>query len=218
MGLAKQNVKDNRKYTVEEYLKMERKAFERHEYLNGEIYQMAGESDAHGIVSVNLSSEIHQQLKGSDCQLRSKDAKIASNVLSEKKSSMKGLFSYPDIVIICGEPEYHDECKDIILNPKVIIEVLSESTELFDRNTKFVRYREFNPTLTDYILVSQDKPMVEHFIRQADESWKMYAFFGLDEMFSIESINCELNLADVYDRVEFSKESLNFLEEIKDAK
>ncbi len=215
MGLAKLKEETKREYTVQEYLEMERAAFERSEYLSGEIFAMAGESNRHGIVSVNLTSEIHQQLKGKDCQLRAKDTKIASNILPDKKTtSMKGMFSYPDVVIICGEPEYHDEHKDIILNPKVIIEVLSESTELFDRNTKFIRYKKFNPTLTDYILVSQDKPMVEHFIRQDDESWKIYTYFGLKEIFTIESIKCKLKLSDVYDRVKFSKEAMKFLREI----
>ncbi len=218
MALAKLKAKGEKLYTVEEYLEIERKAFERSEYISGEIFAMAGESDNHGIVSVNLTSEIHQQLKGKDCQLRAKDAKIASNVLPDKKtSSMKGMFSYPDMVIICGVPEYHDEHKDIILNPKVIIEVLSESTELFDRNTKFIRYSKFNLTLTDYVLVSQDKPMVEHFIRQDDGSWKIYTYFGLKEAFTIESIGCKLKMSDVYDRVKFSKEAMKFLKEIMKA-
>lgn len=218
MALAKLKAKEEKLYTVEEYLKIEREAFERSEYISGEIFAMAGESEKHGIVSVNLTSEIHQQLKGKDCQLRAKDTKIASNVLPDKKtSSMKGMFSYPDMVIICGEPEYHDEHKDIILNPKVIIEVLSESTELFDRNTKFIRYSKFNPTLTDYILVSQDKPMAEHFIRQDDESWKIYTYFGLKEVFTIESIGCKLKMSDIYDRVKFSKEAIKFLKEIMKA-
>ena len=219
MGLAKLKEETIHEYTVAEYLEMERAAFERSEYINGEIFAMAGESNSHGIVSVNLTSEIHQQLKGKDCQLRAKDTKVASNVLPNiKTTSMKGMFSYPDMVIICGEPEYHDEHKDIILNPKVIIEVLSESTELFDRNTKFIRYQKFNPTLTDYILVSQDKPMVEHFIRQDGESWRIHYYFGLKETFTIESIKCKLKLSDIYDRVKFSKEAMKFLKEIMTAR
>lgn len=219
MGLAKLKEESSREYTVAEYLEMERAAFERSEYINGEIFAMAGESNRHGIVSVNLTSEIHRQLKGTDCQLRAKDTKIASNILPEKKQySMKGMFSYPDLVVICGEPEYHDEHKDVILNPKVIIEVLSESTELFDRNTKFIRYSKFNPTLTDYVLVSQDKPIVEHFIRQDDESWKIYTHFGLKESFTIESTKCKLKLSDIYDRVKFSKAAMKFLREIMNAK
>ena len=219
MGFAKLKEETIREYTVQEYLEMERQAFERSEYINGQIFAMAGESNEHGIVSVNLTSEIHQQLKGKDCQLRAKDTKIASNVLPDKKvASMKGMFSYPDMAIICGEPEFHDEHKDIILNPKVIIEVLSESTELFDRNTKFIRYSKFNPTLTDYILASQDKPMIEHFIRQEDESWRIYTYFGLKAVFTIESVGCTLKLSDVYDRVKFSKKAMKFLREIMNAR
>ncbi len=92
------------------------------------------------------------------------------------------MFSYPDLVVICSEPEYHDKHKDIVLNPQVIIEILSESTENFDRTSKFTRYRMFNPTLSDYILVSQDKPLVEHFIRQTDDSWKVFIYYGLKEV------------------------------------
>ena len=216
MGIAKLKAEEEVLFTVEDYLKMERAAFERSEYLNGGIFAMAGESNKHGIVTMNLAGLIYLQLKGGSCQGRIKDTKIASNVLPEKKNpnSMKGMFSYPDLVIICGEPEYHDEHKDIILNPKVIIEVLSETTELFDRNTKFIRYSKFNPTFTDYILVSQDKPMIEHFIRQDDESWKIYTYFGLKESFTIESIKCKLKLSEAYDRVKFSKEAMKFLKEI----
>ena len=103
------------------------------------------------------------------------------------------MFSYPDLVMICGEPEFQDKKRDIILNPKVIIEVLSESTELFDRSDKFMRFRMFNETLTDYILVSQNKPLIEHFIRQDDNSWKLFTYFGLDKTLFIESIESELN-------------------------
>ncbi|MDQ3321733.1 MAG: Uma2 family endonuclease, partial [Acidobacteriota bacterium] len=110
--------------------------------------------------------------------------------------------------------EYHDEHKDIILNPKVIVEVLSESTEVFDRNDKFTRYLMFNPTLTDYVLVSQDKPIVEHFIRQADESWKLFIHIGLEETLSVDSNECKLKLTEIYDRIEFSREALDFIEEI----
>jgi Uma2 family endonuclease len=219
MGLAQRKPESKRKYTNKEYLEKERAAFERSEYIDGIIYAMAGESEEHGIVSVNLTSEIHQQLKGGDCQLRSKDAKIQSGDFEKMTGkSLKGMYSYPDLVIICGTVEYHDEHKDIITNPKVVIEVLSESTELFDRNTKFHRLSRFNETLTDYILVSQDKPMVEHFVRQKDGNWKLFTYFGTDETFKIKNINCELRLKDVYERVEFNEEAMQFLNEIKNAK
>ena len=219
MGFARRKPEIKKKYTVEEYLEMERDAFERSEYIDGEIFAMAGESDNHGKVTMNLVGLIHQQLKGTDCQGRVKNAKIQSGDFTKMKGkSLKGMFSYPDIIVICGEPEYHDEHTDIICNPKVIIEVLSESTELFDRNTKFHRLSNFNETLSDYILVSQDKPMVEHFVRQKDGNWKLFVYFGTDEICKISNIKCELKLEDVYDRVEFSEEALEFLSEIKNAK
>ena len=215
MALAKLKEKTNRKFTVDEYLTLERAADERHEYIDGEIFEMAGESDNHGIVSANLSGEFHIRLKGTDCQQRVKDTKIKTGGFARKVGeSKKGMFSYPDLVVICGAVEYHDEKKDVILNPKVVVEVLSESTELFDRNDKFQRYRMFNPTLTDYVLVSQDKPMVEHFIRQADESWKMFVHIGLSEILNVESIECRLKLTDIFDRIEFSQEALDFVEEV----
>ena len=102
-----------------------------------------------------------------------------------KVGRTKGMFSYPDLVVICGEALYHDDRRDIVLNPAVIIEVLSEATELFDRGEKFRRYQLWNPTLTDYILVSQFAPIIEHFARQADGSWSLHIFEGLEERVTI---------------------------------
>ncbi|MGD9563917.1 MAG: Uma2 family endonuclease [Pyrinomonadaceae bacterium] len=200
-------------YSVEEYLEIDRATGERWEYVNGRIYQMAGESGEHGDISTNLAIEIGSQLKGKDCRVRSKATKVRSGSVSKGNQLMKGMFSYPDIVVICGEPEYHDKFRDIVLNPKVIIEILSDSTEKFDRTEKFTRYRMFNPTLTDYILVSQDEPLIEQFVRQDDETWKLYTFVGLDKIFPIESIECELRLTEVYDRIEFSDDVLSSLSE-----
>ncbi len=117
------------------------------------------------------------------------------------------MFSYPDLVVICGEPQYHDEHQDIVLNPAAIIEVLSESTEAFNRGEKFHRYQLWNPTLTDYILVSQSAPVVEHYVRQADGSWSYSIYQGLEQSFSIASINCMLRLSEVYDRIVFPEEA-----------
>jgi len=122
------------------------------------------------------------------------------------------------VLVICDDVKYHDRKKDVILNPHVVIEVLSESTGGFDRGDKFMRYRMFNPTLTDYILVSQDKPFVEHFIRQDDDNWKLFVYIGLDKSFNIESIECELKLSEIYDRVKFSRQAQNFLDEIANIK
>lgn len=215
MAIPKLKRDKNYLYTIEEYLAIDRNSQERYEYFDGEIRLMAGESDKHGIISVNVSSELHNQLKGKPCQVRAKDAKIQTGGFNLDTKSKKGVFSYPDILVVCGEVEYHDKNKDIITNPKVIIEVLSDSTEIYDRNYKFTRYKMFNPTLTDYILVSQDRPQVEHFIRQDDSSWKMFTYIGLDQVFTVESIECTLKLSEIYDRIEFSKEVFEFIKEIR---
>src|SRR5438445_8419289 len=136
---------------------------------------------------------------------RTKDTKVRSG--PTQRRMMKGLFSYPDVVVICGEPQYHDEHRDVVINPTVIIEVLSESTEARDRGVKFHRYQSWSPTLTDYVLVSQEMPLIEHFERQADGSWTLRIYQGIEESFKIKSINCTLKLSDVYARLVFPEES-----------
>jgi Uma2 family endonuclease len=208
LGVTVENVptgapKLNPRYTVDEYLAMERAAFERHIYLDGEIIAMAGESDNHGDISVNLIATVAMQLKGKPCRARTKETKVRSGLAPMTGHQTKGMFSYPDIVVICGALEHHDSHRDIILNPKCIIEVLSESTEEFDRGDKFTRYQTCNPTLTDYVLVSQDKPQIEHFEKQANGEWTNQVYVGLDASVPIVSIGCKLSAADVYDRVVF---------------
>lgn len=188
-------------YSFEEYLEAERIADERSELIDGEIYAMAGESSRHGDISMNLAGFIQNQLRGTNCRGRTKDTKVKSGALKERFG--RGMISYPDIVVICGEPEYHDKHKDIVLNPAVIIEVLSETTEEFDRGVKFMRYRNFNDTLTDYILVSQNEPHIEHYIRQQNGDWLLKEYYGLEKSFPIDSINCTLKLSEIYERVEF---------------
>lgn len=192
-------------FTVEDYLKIDRTEDERYEFLDGEIYAMAGESGEHGDICMNLARLIGNDLLNTNCRGRIKDTKVRSGMFPVKRPLVKGMISYPDLVVICGEPEYHDEFQDVVLNPTVIIEVLSESTEAFDRSEKFHRYQLWNPTLTDYILVSQNKPLVEHYIRQSDGSWKFYFYDGLEREFAIESINSRLNLKDIFHRIEFEE-------------
>ena len=200
-------------YTIEEYLAIERRSEDRHEYLDGYIFAMSGESDAHGEISANLSVLIGSQLRGASCRMRIKDTKVRSGP-TPRPGSNKGLFSYPDFVVICGERQFHDEHRDVVLNPTVIIEVLSESTESFDRGEKFQRYQLWNPTLSDYLLVSQTQPIIEHFIRQADGSWSYHLYSGLEQRLFINSINCELRLSDVYERVVFPSEEAEEEEEL----
>ena len=206
MGLAKQKSKPY--FTPEQYLEIDRASEERYEYLDGEIFAMAGESGEHGDISMNLATIFGNQLKGTECRGRLKDTKVLSGAGKKNPFTQKGMFSYPDLVVICGEPKYHDEFKDIVLNPQVIVEVLSESTESFDRGDKFVRYRMWNPTLTDYLLVSQNIPHVEHFIKQENGDWLLKEYHGLDKNFTIESVNVNLTVADIYDRIEFQDDEL----------
>jgi Uma2 family endonuclease len=204
MGLSKTKAKFA--YTVDQYLGIERAAEERYYYLDGEIYAMAGESLAHGDISVSIVRSLANQLEGTECRVLTKDTKVCSGPILSAGETARGLFSYPDVLVICGEPEYHDALQDVVLNPKVILEVLFETTEAFDRGEKFTRFQTWNPSLTDYVLVSQDRPQIEHFTRQADGSWTYRRTTGLDASLVIASVHCTLKLADVYDRVEFAAE------------
>jgi Uma2 family endonuclease len=195
-----------RSYSVDEYLALERASEERHIYLDGQIFAVAGESVPHGDISVNLVVSLGSQLRGTPCRALTKDTKVRSGRIPLPGKSMQGFFSYPDIVVLCGEPDFHDAFTDVILNPKVIIEVLSESTEAFDRGEKFRRYQLWNPTLSDYLLVSQERAQIEHFTRQADGKWSYDLTSGLDAAVTIASIQCSLKLADVYYRVALAEE------------
>ena len=191
-------------FTIEDYLKLDRASAERYEFIDGRVYEMAGESPEHGDICTNLTVIIGSQLRNSPCRARSKDTKVRSGPDTRQGGSTKGMFSYPDLVVICGDPQYHDDRRDIVLNPAVIIEVLSESTELFDRGEKFRRYQLWNPTLADYILVSQFSPIIEHFARQSDGSWSLHIYEGLEERLTITSVASSLQAKEVYDRVSFA--------------
>jgi Uma2 family endonuclease len=193
-------------YTVEEYLAMERESEERHEYLDGLVYAMAGESPAHGDICVNLIAELRTQLRGTPCRVWTKDAKVLSGPTIRSSRSMKGMFSYPDLVVVCGEPKFLDQRRDVLLNPQVIIEVLSPSTESFDRSDKFRRYLRYNSTLTDYILVSQSLPAIDHYRRLSSDEWAYTTADDLQGNLNISSIDCVLRLSEVYDRVTFPEE------------
>ena len=194
------------RYTVDEYLALERESEERHEYLDGQIYAMAGESIEHADISVNLVRELSSQLKGTPCRVWTKDSKVLSGPGIRSYKSIKGLFSYPDIVVVCGEPRFLDEHRDVLLNPTLIIEVLSPSTESFDRGEKFWRYRTHLASLTDYVQVSQALPLIEHFRRQSNDEWVLSTVSDMAGSLHLASINCTLRMNEVYDRVSFPEE------------
>lgn len=192
--------------SLDDYLEQEREAEFRHEYLDGMIYDMAGETLEHNTICANIAGELHAHLKGKPCRTLSSNMKVLSGPYSPGQT--QGLLSYPDVSVVCGEPKFHDERRDVLLNPTLIIEVLSPGTELFDRGEKFRRYRTYLESLQDYVLVSTDTPMVEVFQRQAGGFWLYSAVTGLESLVVFHSIACELSLADIYERIEFPAESL----------
>lgn len=180
--------------TAADYLALERQAESKSEYLNGCIYAMSGASRNHNRITINLGAMLHTQLRGKPCEPFVNDLRI--------KISPTSLYTYPDVTVVCDEPRFEDDQLDTLLNPKAIIEVLSESTEKYDRGDKFAHYRTLD-SLTDYLLVGQNQPCVEHFQRQADGSWRYSAAQGLEAEIDIPTIGCVLRLADVYERVTF---------------
>jgi len=185
-------------YTPEEYLTFEREAETRHEFVDGTIYQMAGESLAHSQICINLAGEVRAKLKGTNCQALSPNMKV--------RAESKGMFAYPDLTIVCDEPLFHDRQRDVLINPKIIVEVLSPSTQRYDQTKKFFRYRKELPGLTDYILIYQNAPFIEHHEKLPDERWAHNVAEGIDNILRIASIETELSLSEIYDRVEFEEE------------
>jgi Uma2 family endonuclease len=192
--------------TVKEYLALERASEERSEFLDGQIYLMAGESLDHGTVCTNISGQFYNQLRGKPCQVFSKDMKVRSGPEPKSRYETKGLYSYPDLVVICGEPQFHDEYRDVLLNPTAIIEVLSQSTEAFDRGEKWSRYQTWLPSLMHYVLVSQAKPQIEHYRRQPNGEWLYSSMKNIEGSLHLASVDCTLRLAEVYDRIVFPVE------------
>lgn len=199
--------------TVEEYLALERESEERHAYLDGDIYAMAGESPEHGAICMNLYGSLWPQLRGTPCQAFAKDMKVRSGRLLFPGHTMQGLFSYPDLVVVCGAMQFHDQFHDVLLNPTVIIEVLSASTEACDRGEKFRRYRTWLPALQDDLLVAQDKPLIDHYHRVEEKRWELVSLEGLEASLNLESIHCTLRLAEVYDRIVFPAEDSTLVPE-----
>jgi Uma2 family endonuclease len=182
-------------FTAEQYLGLERHSEIRHEFLDGIVYAMSGGSRAHSHICYNLAGITYRELSDSPCTGYSSDMKVRAGDAS--------LYAYPDLTVVCGEPILHDDQGDVLLNPVVVFEVLSRSTEAYDRGEKFERYKTIE-TLTDYVLVSQDRPRLEHFSRQADGTWSREELGGLESSLTLASVNCRLPLAEVYDRIEFA--------------
>ncbi|MGE0822514.1 MAG: Uma2 family endonuclease [Candidatus Binatia bacterium] len=181
------------RYTPEHYLALERQAQHRSEYINGSIFAMAGASRQHNLIAGNIFGELRAQLRGRPCEVYINDMRV--------KVSVTGLYTYPDVIALCGEPTFEDAHVDTLLNPSVIVEVLSDSMEAYDRGEKFAHYRRLE-SLRDYVLIAQDKVRVEHYVRQG-EQWVLSEASALSSTVPLSSISCEVTLRDIYERVEF---------------
>jgi Uma2 family endonuclease len=183
--------------TPEQYLEIERKAEFKSEYYQGEMYAMSGARMDHNRLVVNMVAQIHAQLRGRPCEVCSNDLRV--------RVGADELYTYPDIVVTC-DPRFLDAEYDTLLNPVVIIEVLSPSTEAYDRGKKFGLYRTLD-TLREYVVVSSDRVQVERFTRQDSGQWLLTAVNRLEDSIELESIGCKLSLKEAYEHVEFSAET-----------
>jgi Uma2 family endonuclease len=186
-------VQVQQRYSPEEYLALERKADYKSEYLNGFIFAMAGASEEHNLICTNVAGELRARLKGRHCRTYANDMRV--------KVSETGLYTYPDVIVVCGERRLDDAQKDTLLNPTLIVEVLSESTEAYDRGDKFDHYRRLE-SLQEYVMIAQNKARVEDYVRQGDQ-WLLTSIGDPDGTVRLASVGCELPLREIYAQVEF---------------
>ena len=185
------------KLTPQDYLDFERKTEIKHEYFDGEIFAMAGAKFNHNKIVGNLTGLCWQALKGKDCSVLPADMRVFVPAT--------GLYTYPDLVVVCGEPEFQDEVFDTLLNPVLLIEVLSDSTEGYDRGKKFQHYRSIE-SLNEYILVSQDEARIEKYVKHGDGFWLLSEAVGLNSAIEFSSIECRIPLSEVYNKIDFESE------------
>ena len=183
--------------TPQEYLAQERLAETKSEYLRGEVYAMSGASRQHNLIAGNVSRELGQQLRDRPCEVYQGYMRV--------KVSPTGLYTYPDIVVACGEPEFEDAEVDTLLNPTVLAEVLSRTTADYDRGGKFTHYRRLS-SLREYVLISQDRPLVEHYVRQGPDEWLLTEQSSLDPTLILPTIQCLLPLSEIYLQLLFEEE------------
>ena len=185
------------RYSVEEYLARERVAAFKSKFYRGEIQPRAGGSPRHNTIRGNLVAGLRGRLRGSPCRPCNSDQRI--------RIPANGLATDPDVSVVCGELQTDAVDREAIINPRIIFEVLSKSTESYDRGKKFDLYRQLE-TLREYILVAQDEPLVERFTRQADESWLLTVFKGRNAVLELHTVANALPLSEIYEDVTFGPE------------
>lgn len=195
MGLAKPKTN----YTPEEYLEIERSGETRHEYIEGEIFEMAGANKRYNRISTNVIRLLDNQLIDRDCNIYGSDMRI--------KIQFAEKYTYPDIVAVCGEEFFEDETEDTLLNPMLIVEVLSKSTEAYDRGAKFEYYQTIE-SFREYVLISQEPYRVEQYVRKDKNVWTYFEFRLPEDIVKLNSIDCEISLRDIYHKIQqkFPKE------------
>ena len=178
-----------KRLTPAEYLAAERLAETKHEFLGGELFDMSGGTDSHSLIASNVLGELHAQLKGKPCRAFTSDLRL--------KVEATELYAYPDVQVACGELRFEDETRDVLLNPTVILEVLSPSSAAWDRGQKFWHYRHLT-SLSDYVLVSQDRWLVEHYRRQPNGGWLLETIDTAAGLLRLDSVGCEVPLSEIY--------------------
>ena len=186
--------KESRPLTETEYLEIERAAEFKSEFFHGEMFAMAGGTLHHSLIATNLAGEFRNRLRGRTCQPYNADLRL--------KIETTGLCTYPDLSVICGDPQFADGTDDTVVNPTVLVEVLSDSTEAYDRGKKFEHYRQI-PSLQEYLLVSQKAPQIEQYIRQADGHWLLNEAAGMDRSLELPSLGIAIPLAEIFAKVNF---------------
>lgn len=183
--------------TPQEYLALEREAPSKSEYFNGEMFAMSGASRRHNLISLNIGAELRAQLRHRSCEVYTSDMRV--------KIRTTGLYTYPDVVVVCEEPAFEDTAGDTLLNPTVLVEVLSKSTADYDRGGKFEHYRTLS-SLHEYLIVAQEQPHVVQYVRQSDTTWLLSEMRDLEAHLHLPSITCDLALSEVYAKVRFDAE------------
>jgi Uma2 family endonuclease len=188
-------------YRFDDYLAVERELTDaKNEYVAGEVFAMSGGSYEHSLIAANLTRQLGNQLNGSPCTALTSDMRI-------RVEAADACF-YPDLSVLCGEPVFHDDRRDVLTNPVLIAEVLSSATESYDRGGKFAHYRRL-PSLRHYLLIAQDRVAVDVFTRQPDDRWLLEAHAELDAEMGLERPACRLSVRDIYARVDLSSGQLN---------
>lgn len=178
----------------QDYLAIERQSAWKSEYLDGEMVAMTGGSFEHGLILGNVARLLGQNLLDRPCVVVPSDLRVTIPAT--------GLYTYPDIVVVCGDRRFDDDQRDTLLNPTLLVEVLSPSTEAYDWGKKFEHYRTIE-SLREYVLVAQQEPRADHYLRQEDGSWLFRSVAGLDAVLSLPSLDCDLPLAEVYSKLDF---------------